>query len=166
EVTRGVPAVVEIFEQRRITPADEFRMMPGFRNFQSVQKGEHLATDRNGPIKADRPCRVMLPLYQEQGEDGYFLARDVRPLWLAVASLLRRLRLDAIAHWFPGVRRSASDRNTLLVNSRIARWFVTEVFHLLGFRRVRRHGKVLAFTRRWSLKENRQLYVRGGGAGR
>ncbi|MEC7583998.1 MAG: succinylglutamate desuccinylase/aspartoacylase family protein, partial [Planctomycetota bacterium] len=118
-VTQGEPEVVEIFEQRRITPEDRFQMMPGFRNFQSVEKGEHLATDRNGPILADRACRVMLPLYQEQGEDGYFLARDVRPFWMAVASLLRGLRLDAIAHWFPGVRRSASDNNTILVNSRV-----------------------------------------------
>ena len=165
-VTRDVPAIVEIFEQRRITAEDRFEMMPGFCNFQRVEKGEHLATDRKGPITADRSCRMMLPLYQEQGEDGYFLARDVRSFWMAAAALLRWLRLDAIAHWFPGVRRSASDTNTLLVNSRIARWFVTEIFHLLGFRRVRRHGKVLAFTRRWSLAENRQLYARRGGSRR
>ena len=49
------------------------------------------------------------------------------------------------------------DIHTILVDPRIARWFVTEIFHLLGFRKERKRGKLLAFTRRWSRRENRSL---------
>lgn len=157
QVTAGLPAVVEIVYRHAITPADEFRMQPGFVNFQAVRQGAVLATDRHGERKAPGDCRVLLPLYQPQGDDGYFLARDVRPFWLRLAALLRRLRLDALVHWLPGVRRDPGDPDTILVDRRIARWLVTEVFHLLGFRRQRARGAQLAFTRRWSARGNRQL---------
>jgi succinylglutamate desuccinylase len=161
QTTRDLPAVVEVVYRHAITPADEFEMRPGFTNFQRVRKGELLATDRNGELRAPADCRVLLPLYQPQGDDGFFLARDVRPFWLRVAALLRGLRLDAIVHWLPGVRRDPVEPNTILVDRRVARWFVTEVFHLLGFRRERPVGGRLAFTRRWSRRENRQLARRG-----
>jgi hypothetical protein len=99
----------------------------------------------------------MLPLYQALGDDGFFLARTVRPFWLRIASGLRSARLDAVVHLLPGVRRDPGDPDTLLVDPRVARWFVTEVFHLLGFRRERRRGDRLAFTRRRSLPENKRL---------
>ena len=161
-VTRGLPPVVEIAERHAITAADRFVMQPGFANFQPVARGQVLASDRSGEVRAPRACRVLLPLYQALGDDGFFLARDVRPFWLAVAAGLRRLRLDALVHWLPGVRRDPADRNTILVDPRVARWFVTEVFHLLGFRRARRRGAMLAFTRRWSRPENARLLRRRG----
>jgi hypothetical protein len=81
----------------------------------------------------------------------------VRRFWLRVAAGLRRLRLDALVHWLPGVRRDPADALTILVDPRIARWFVTELFHLLGFRKERQRGDRLAFTRRWSRPENGRL---------
>jgi hypothetical protein len=74
--------------------------------------------------------------------------------------LLRRLRLDRIVHWLPGVRRDRDDHHTILVDARVARWLVTELFHLLGFRKERQRGVWLAFTRRSSLAQNRQLRPR------
>ncbi|MGE3172804.1 MAG: succinylglutamate desuccinylase/aspartoacylase family protein [Planctomycetota bacterium] len=156
-VTRDQPAVVEIVERHAIQPVDAFRMKPGFRNFDRVDRGQVLATDARGEVRAPFAGRVMLPLYQAQGDDGFFLARDVRPFWLGLAALLRRMRLDAVVHWLPGIRRDPQDPNTILVNRRVARWFVTEVFHLLGFRRQRARGAVMAFTRRWSRPENKGL---------
>ncbi len=156
-VTQGVPGVVEIVHRHAITAEDRFVMQPGFVNFQAVRRGQVLAQDRSGPVLAPSNCRVLLPLYQALGDDGYFLAREVRPFWLGVAAWLRRLRLDAIVHWLPGVRRDPVDPHTLLVNPVVARWFVTEIFHLLGFRRARRRGDRLAFTRRWSLPANARL---------
>ena len=157
QVTRSLPPVVEIVHRHAITAADEFRMQPGFVNFQRVRKGELLATDRRGELRAPYDCRVLLPLYQPQGDDGYFLARDVRPFWLGVAALVRRLRLDALVRWLPGVRRDPQEPNTIVIDRRVARWFVTEVFHLLGYRRERLQGTKVSFSRRWSRRENRLL---------
>jgi succinylglutamate desuccinylase len=156
-VTSGLPRAVEIVSRHVITAEDRFVMRPGFTNFQPVHKGQPLATDRNGDVLAPAACRVMLPLYQPLGDDGFFLARDVRPIRLRVTAIVRRLRLDAIVHWLPGVHRDPGDRNTLIVDPHIARWFVRAVFRLLGFRKARRVGDKLSFTRRWSLRENARL---------
>ncbi|MCR9245477.1 MAG: succinylglutamate desuccinylase/aspartoacylase family protein [bacterium] len=151
------PSIVEIIERRAITPADEFEMAPGFSNFHAVAKGTLLAKDRSGELRAPRAAIVLLPLYQSQGEDGYFLARPVRAFWLHLAAGLRAMRCDRLVSVLPGVRRDPDDSRTILVNRQVARWFVTEVFHLLGFRKRRPRGDRLAFTRRFSLPENRRL---------
>lgn len=153
----GVPGIVEIVRRHAITAADAFRMEPGFTNFTAVQKGQLLAHDRRGEVRAPYGCRVLLPLYQALGDDGFFLARDVRPFWLSVAKWLRALHGDALVRLLPGVRRDPADVDTLLVNPKVARWLVTEIFHLLGFRKARRRGDRLAFTRRRSRPENRSL---------
>lgn len=155
-----LPAVVEIIHRQVLQPGDGFRMDPGFESFQTVQKGQSLARDRNGPIPSPEKGRMLLPLYQGQGDDGFFLCRDVKPFWLVVARWLRNAKLDRIAHWLPGVRRDAEDRNRLIVNPRIARWFVVEIFHLLGFRRRRTIGGQLTFTRRWTEAEAKRRYAR------
>jgi len=152
-----VPQIVEIVRRHAITAADEFRMEPGFTNFTPVRKGGLLARDRRGEIRAPYDCRVLLPLYQALGDDGFFLARTVRPFWLTVAKWARAWHGDRLVGLLPGVRRDPADRDTILVNPRVARWLVTEIFHLLGFRKARQRGDRLAFTRRRSLPENRTL---------
>ena len=72
-VTQGVPRVVEIVHRHAITAEDRFVMQPGFVNFQAVQRGQVLAQDQHGPVLAPSDCRVLLPLYQALGDDGYFL---------------------------------------------------------------------------------------------
>ena len=156
-VSEGVPPIVEIVHRQVITPEDRFVMAPGFVNFARVAKGQLLATDRRGEVRAPAACHVVLPLYQAQGDDGFFLARSVRPFWLGVARWLRAWRFDALVRFLPGVRVDPEDRDTILVNPLIARWFVTEIFHLLGFRKEKQHGDRLAFTRRRSRPENRRL---------
>lgn len=156
-VVAATPPIVEITKRHAITAADQFRMAPGFVNFAPIARGDLLATDRRGEIRAPAAGCVLLPLYQALGDDGYFLGRPVRPFWLKVARVMRRLRLDRIVHWLPGVRRDPADPRTILADPRVARWFVTEIFHVLGFRKERRRGDRLAFTRRLSLPENARL---------
>lgn len=153
----AAPAIVEIIHREEITPEDEFRMEPGFENFTKVQKGQLMARDRTGNIHAPSACHVMLPLYQKQGEDGFFLARRVRFFWLWLARWLRAMHLTGVLPLLPGIRRDPNDHDTLIVNEKVARWFVVEVFHLLGFRKCTKKAGRLAFRRRSSRPENRQL---------
>ncbi|MCA8953556.1 MAG: succinylglutamate desuccinylase/aspartoacylase family protein [Planctomycetes bacterium] len=150
----NTPPIVEIVERRAISPADDFRMEPGFVNFQTVRRGDLLAHDRDGEIRAPRDALVLLPLYQALGEDGFFLGRTVRTFWLHLATMVRALRLDALVRFLPGVRCTPAEANTICVDPKVARWFVTEIFHLLGFRKRRMRGGLLTFTRRLSLPEN------------
>ncbi len=145
-----VPPVVEITHRHVLLPTDEFVMEPGFISFQRIEKGQKLARDRRGEIFAQRGGRMLLPLYQGLGEDGFFTCRDVSPFWLRLARWVRHMQLDRFVHWLPGVSRSEENHNMLIVNPKIARWFVVEIFHLLGFRRRRTIGGRLTFTRRWT----------------
>ena len=53
-------------------------MEPGFANIQPVARGQLLARDRRGEIRAPEDCLVVMPLYQGLGDDGFFLGRDLR----------------------------------------------------------------------------------------
>jgi hypothetical protein len=90
-----------------------------------------------------------MPLYQAQGDDGFFLVRRVRPAWLGLSRVLRRLRLERLLPVLPGVRRHPELAGSFLVDRRVARWAALELFHLLGFRRRGPAGeRYLVMTRR------------------
>jgi succinylglutamate desuccinylase len=82
EILRGysdkLPKVVQLFDSHKITDSDNFKMMPNYKNFQSIKKGEKLATDNKGDIKASEDCLILMPLYQAQGHDGFFLVKEVK----------------------------------------------------------------------------------------
>ncbi len=143
-----VPRVVEVLSRHPIRHGDGFAMVPGFSNFDFVRKGQILATDNAGEIRARRDGRVLLPLYQGQGDDGFFICRRVPSIWLAVSRGLRKLKIDRLAHLLPGVRLHPGRPDTLVVDTRTARVFPLQVFHLLGYRKLRRSGRVLLVTRR------------------
>ena len=77
EYARGLPKVSELITTHSIEPEDHFRMVPDYKNFQKVKQGEILAFDRNGTIEAIEDGLILMPLYQKQGEDGFFLIRAV-----------------------------------------------------------------------------------------
>lgn len=74
--TAGLPTQLEVVYHHFISPEDRFCMLPGLRSFQQVHKGQQIATDRNGPLCAPEDGRILLPLYQLDGSDGYLLARE------------------------------------------------------------------------------------------
>lgn len=77
EYSKNLPKVLELIMCHEIEPGDDFHMMPNYENFQKVRKGELLAHDRHGPIYAQADGRLLMPLYQQQGDDGFFLIRTV-----------------------------------------------------------------------------------------
>lgn len=144
----GGKRVVEVRHRHRIAADDDFRMEPGFENFQAVQKGQLLAKDRRGEITACEKGLILMPLYQTLGDDGFFLGRDIKQFWMLLSALLRKLKIGNYVHLLPGVRRTPLDDNLLIVNTRIARILPLQIFHLLGFRRRRWIEKDLLVSRR------------------
>ena len=140
--------VVEVRYRHAISPADKFKMAPGFTNFQAIRRGQILAHDRDGEIAARETGLVLLPLYQALGDDGFFLGRGVKKFWLSLSALLRRMKVSNYVHLLPGVRRDPLNKNLLIVNTRIARILPLQIFHLLGFRRRRWVGGHLIVSRR------------------
>jgi len=145
---RSLPSVVEVYHRHGILPNDHFQMMRGLRNFTPVVRGQIMAHDREGAIHAPGKGFVLLPLYQAQGDDGFFLGRSVRPFWLSVSTILRKIRAERLLTLLPGVSKHPILPFTLRADPRIARWFMVEIFHLMGYRKARSEGGVRLFTRR------------------
>jgi len=137
----------EVRLRHGITPEHKFLMLPGFRNFQKVKKKEVIAEDVNGPITMSENGRIFMPLYQKQGNDGYFQIKRIAPFWLSVSRRLRLMRFHKLLGILPGIIK---DENSLVlkVNTRIARWYPRQIFHLLGFRKIRTSGSTLYMEKR------------------
>lgn len=146
--TRVLPRALEMRYRHAVEPGDGFAMRPGYRNFQRVVPGEVVARDTGGDVRVDERSRILMPLYQEQGEDGFFLVREFSPFWLWVSGALRRMRVDKVAHWLPGVRRVPGAPDAVEVDKRVARWYAVQLFHLMGFRKVEDAGARLVLHRR------------------
>ncbi|NNE27129.1 MAG: succinylglutamate desuccinylase [Saprospiraceae bacterium] len=72
-----LPKVAEMLERHPVYPEEGFEMLPGYKNFQFVRKGEVIAKDKNGNIAAKEDGLLLMPLYQKQGEDGFFIIKVV-----------------------------------------------------------------------------------------
>lgn len=140
--------IIEIRHRHPIKPEDGFEMRPGYANFQPVKKGELLANDRNGEIRAVENGMILMPLYQTLGEDGFFLGRRVAPFWLRLSWLLRKFKLGNWMRYLPGISVDPGNKDALIVNTRIARILPLQIFHLLGYRKRRWNGSKLVVKRR------------------
>lgn len=72
----SLPKCSYLIERYDIKPHSKFRMLPGYKNFQKVKKGEIIAKDENGDVAVQGDGMLLMPLYQEQGEDGFFIIQE------------------------------------------------------------------------------------------
>ncbi len=77
EKADALPKVTELIYCHAIQEDDEFKMKPGYLNFQKISKGELLAHDRKGMIHSKDDGLILMPLYQPIGEDGFFVVKVV-----------------------------------------------------------------------------------------
>ena len=140
--------IIEIRHRHAISSEDGFKMKPGYENFQQVRKGEHLAEDKRGEIRAKETSLILMPLYQSQGNDGFFLGREISPFWLWLSRVLRKLNIGNLMRFLPGVKLAPNNADSFVVNTRIARVFPLQIFHLLGFRKRRWKDEKLVVSRR------------------
>ncbi len=139
---------VEVLERCGIREGQNFKMDGEFANFTPVSKGQKLAVLDQHPVFANRDGYILMPRYQNIGNDGFFIVRPI-PKWaLKLSAILRNFNFDRMLCWIPGVRRSQDQPETLIVNLRVSRFLATKLFHLLGYRRKKSVGKQLYFSRR------------------
>jgi len=67
----------EIIHRHEIKEGDAFKMEPGFDNFQRISKGELLAQNNGTDLKSAWDAYIFMPLYQGQGNDGFFVIKEV-----------------------------------------------------------------------------------------
>lgn len=78
--SENLPKVTRLAYCHHIQPDDDFHMLPGYRNFQTIEEGELLAHDVKGPIFAPESGYILMPLYQSQGEDGFFIIKATQEI--------------------------------------------------------------------------------------
>lgn len=74
---RSMQYVFDIMFRYGIKPGEKFVMKPGYKNFMKIDQGEVLAHNERGEIVAPLPGRIFMPLYQELGNDGFFIIDEV-----------------------------------------------------------------------------------------
>ena len=161
QAAQGLPRAVEIVYRHGIRPEDEFRMDPGFRNFQPLRRGQRLGVDRDGEIGAPSGGRILMPLYQGLGEDGFFIARDLGHARLQISAALRKLRVDGLLPYLPGVQVDEQGRDVVTVGAASNRPAVKGVLRMLGYRKELGQEGQLRLARRRQEQSNR----RGQGGG-
>ncbi len=77
EYAINLPKMSRITHVHHIAPDEAFVMRPGYVNFQPIEQAEYIADNRFGPIHAPSQGHILMPLYQPQGVDGYFLVEAV-----------------------------------------------------------------------------------------
>lgn len=76
EYSKDLPKVSELVDKYAIENQGDFKMKLGYTNFQKVIKGEYLADDGETSVHASVSGRILMPLYQKRGEDGFFLIKE------------------------------------------------------------------------------------------
>lgn len=67
----------EIIHRHEIKDGDTFKMEPGYKNFQKIEKDELLAISNGKEIRSTCDAYIFMPLYQSQGNDGFFVIQAV-----------------------------------------------------------------------------------------
>ena len=77
DYSKNLPKVTELLYTYSIEEDEAFELLPGFLNFQAIEKNQLLGKNQYGEIRAKEAGLMLMPLYQKQGEDGFFLVREV-----------------------------------------------------------------------------------------
>ena len=126
--------IFEVIYRHKIEKEDSFKMLNGFKSFQKISKGKELAISNSKTIKAKLKGEIFMPLYQNKGEDGFFIIKRIKPIFLKLSTFLRRINFDEILILLPGIRWMNTDKEVMLVNLRTAKFLAKPLFHLLGYR--------------------------------
>jgi len=126
--------IYEISYRFALSESDHFEMNPGFVNFQRVKKGQKMAIRNGNQVIASRSGRIFMPLYQNQGTEGFFEIRSIHPFFLRLSAALRKTKFAHILPFLPGIRWQSAKHDAMVVNLKIARILAKPFLHLLGYR--------------------------------
>ena len=107
------------------------------KSFQNIKKGTILAISNNKEVVSKHNGTLFMPLYQDVGDDGFFIIRKIRPFFLSLSAVLRRYKVDNLLVLFPGISWEDKRKHVLKVNLKVARYFAKPIFHLFGYRNKR-----------------------------
>lgn len=145
----------EVYYRHELSNGHGFKMEEGYRSFQRIPRGTRVATQEGEPLALQKPGILFMPLYQQQGEEGFFLIRQT-PRWaLGLSSRMRKWKLHRALSRLPGVKWADDHQDRLVVDLRVARFMSKPFFHLLGYRSRQRDATHLVLQNREHRARNR-----------
>ena len=139
---------LEIAYTYKIQKNDDFEMRPGYANFQFIKKNEIVALSNRGEIRTPFSGRIFMPRYQKLGSEGFYVVKRIAAFWIKFSRKFRLFKYHHRLHWLLGVYKIASNPLTFKIDQQVTFLWSLEVFHLLGYIRVRQDGPYLYMTRR------------------
>ncbi|RUA06488.1 MAG: aspartoacylase [Flavobacteriia bacterium] len=145
----------QIVFRYEIRPEENFKMLAGFENFEEIKKGQLLAENNGVEVRAVKSGRIFMPLYQNQGDDGFFIIRRVSKFWINASIVARKLHAHNFLRILPGVKKDPENKYILIVDPKTAKFMAKQIFHLFGYRQqvlkdnklhfIKRDRKILPF---------------------
>ena len=131
---QNLSVIYEIADLHVIKPAEKFKMLKGYKSFQSIEKGDILALSNATEIKSKFNAKIFMPLYQSQGNEGFFIIKKIKPIYLKLSAILRKWNVDELLVMLPGITWHNKTKDSLSVNIKVTRFFAKSIFHLFGYR--------------------------------
>lgn len=75
-IENNIPQNLHLSYIHHISAWEEYQTVPSLSNFNWVDEGDILAHNRNGSVKSPQSGYLLMPLYQSEGDDGYFIVND------------------------------------------------------------------------------------------
>lgn len=138
----------EIIYRYALKNASGFEMIKGFDNFTPIEKNQVLAHHNGTTVKSPFDGLIFMPLYQSQGEDGFFIIRKISKPWLVLSAVLRSLKFHQLLRLLPGIHKHPENDYCLIADKRIAKFLTTKIFHLFGYRKKIIQGDKIHFIKR------------------
>lgn len=131
---QDVDSFFEIAYLHHIDNSDSFEILPAFKSFEKIKKGELIAKHNNKEISSKYNGRIFMPLYQKSGNEGFFIIKKTPYFFLKLSIFLRHLKADRLFVIMPGITWHNKEKGILKVNLKIAKYYAKSIFHLLGYR--------------------------------
>lgn len=143
----GDPEFLEIPYTYEIEKGIDFAMKPGYVNFQTIRNKEVVAVADGQDVRVPFGGQIFMPLYQKQGEEGFYMVRLIGPFWIRLSRKMRRFKFHEKLNWLVGVSKTSSDPLTFRLDLQVAFLWAEKVFHLLGYVRVGHGGHSIYMAR-------------------
>ena len=124
----------EIVDKHSIHKGEKFAMLKGFDNFQKIKKNQALATSNSKTLYSGFNGQIFMPLYQKQGDDGYFIIKKTAKLWLIVSRFVRKYKLYFLLRLVSNISFIDSEKHLLKINKESITNKSKYLFHLFGYR--------------------------------
>jgi len=131
----------EIVDKHSIQENEVFKMNEGFKNFQKISKNQDLAMSNGKVLKSSGKGLIFMPLYQNKGEDGYFIIKKTSKIWLWFSKIIRTNLGDYLIKMIPGVIGVDDLKIQLKLKNKNPGNFTKWSLRLMGYRQKVRKGK-------------------------